>query len=93
MADDTEKFATKTYRCEWVAKVYPVDQYGQATKEPPYYEKPWPTHQQAKADLEAVTEPHPHIDTRRIYRPAPQGYYDTGVYYREVEIASTSVAE
>jgi hypothetical protein len=90
MVDEPKKFATKTYRCEWVARVYPVDQYWQATKEPPYYEQAWPTHQQALTDLNSVTEPDPHIASRRIYRRTPtQGLYDTGVSYREVEIAST----
>lgn len=93
MVDEPKNFATKTYRCEWVSYVRPVDQYGQPTQEPPFYEKPWPTHQQAKADLEAITDPHPHIATRRIYRPAPHSYYDTGVDYREVEIASTPASD
>jgi hypothetical protein len=93
MVDASEKFATKTYRCEWVAKVYPVDQYGQATKEPPFYDKAWPTREKALADLNNVTEPHPHIASRRAYPSAPHSYYDTGVSYREVEIASTPATE
>ncbi|MCZ7860613.1 hypothetical protein O9X98_04270 [Agrobacterium salinitolerans] len=93
MADHPEKFATRTYRCEWVAKVFPVDQYGQASKEPPFHEKACPTRELALTHLNGVTEPHPRNDKRRVYRDAPHGYYDIGVFYREVLIASTAATE
>lgn len=85
-------FATKTYRCEWVAEVYPVDQYDKRQNEPPFYEAPFPTREEAEADLLAVTIPHPIMKSRRIYRDAPHGYYSTGVRYREVEISSTHLS-
>lgn len=82
-------FATKTYRCEWVAEVYPVDQYDKRQNEAPFYEAAFPTRREALDDLMAVTTHHPNSPHRRVYRDAPHGYYSTGVRYREVEISST----
>lgn len=82
------QFAKKTYRCEWVAEVFQVDQYDKrmsAREHPPFYEKAWPTWEQAIDDLEAVTIPHPHSLTRRRYLGASHDYYSCGVRYREVE--------
>lgn len=83
-------FATKTYRCEWVAEIYPVDQYDKRQNEPPFYEKAFPTRKEAFADLMAMTTHQPISPHRRIYWDARHGYYSTGVRYREIEISSTS---
>lgn len=83
------KFQFKTYRCEWVAEVYEVDQYDRRLPKlvggKQFYEKPWPTCEEALADLEAVTQPHPNSTSRRVFPGAPHQYYSTGVRYREVE--------
>lgn len=83
MSEDDE-FQYKTYRCEWVAEVYPVDQYDRRLKEPPIYEKEFPTHSEAYEHLMDVTEKHPYVTGRRVYKTAPHEYYYTGVRYREV---------
>lgn len=80
------EFQTKTYRCEWVAEVFPVDQYDKRQNEEPFYEAAFPTRREALDDLLSVTTHHPNSPHRRIYRDAPHGYYSTGVRYREVEI-------
>ncbi len=80
------KFETKTYRCEWVAEVYPVDQYDRRQNEPAFYESAFPTREEAMEDLMCVTTEHPNSSSRRIYSNAPHDYYSTGVRYREVEI-------
>ncbi len=82
-------FATKTYRCEWVAEVYPVDQYDKRQNETAFYEAAFPTREEAEADLMSITTHHPNSTSRRVYRDAPHGYYSTGVRYREVEISTT----
>jgi hypothetical protein len=82
------QFVHKTYRCEWVAEVYQVDQYDRrqpGADYPLFYEKAWPTREQALADLEAVTAPDPHVPDRRRFPNAPHDYYSCGVRYREVE--------
>jgi hypothetical protein len=83
------KFTTKTYRCEWVAEVFPVDQYDRRQKdELPFYEAAFPTREEAEADLMSITTHHPNSTSRRVYRDAPHGYYSTGVRYREVEMSA-----
>lgn len=79
-------FQFKTYRCEWVAEVYSVDQYGQRQRESPFYEKAWPTRDEAVVDLMFVTVPDPHVADRRRYPKAPHSYYECGVRYREVNV-------
>lgn len=84
-----EGFEYKTYRCEWVAEVYPVDQYDKRQNEPPFYSQAFGTREDAERDLMAATKPHPHSTSRRVYPDAPHDYYSTGVRYREVEVIFT----
>jgi hypothetical protein len=78
----------KTYRIEWIAEVYQVDQYGVRVKTPPIYEKAWPTFQEAKADIEAITEPHPYVQDRRVYPLAPHQYHEAGVSLRQAFVST-----
>jgi len=80
-------FLYKTYRCEWLAEVYVVDQYEQRQSlAEVFYASAHPTRELAAQELLDVTVPDPHVPDRRIYLSAPHGYYRTGVRYREVEV-------
>jgi len=81
---DAEGFSLKTYRCEWVAEVYGVDQYGARNTYPVYYERAWPTKEAADADLETVSRPHSHVAGRRVSDIPGHSYHECGVRYREV---------
>lgn len=82
IADD---FKRKTYRCEWVTEVYVVDQYEQRQiGEPAWYEKAWPTYDEAHQDLTQITVWDEHIKGRRRYPGAKHSYYHCDVRYREV---------
>lgn len=86
------EFKHKTYRCEWVAEVFEVDQYDrrlQLAGQKSFYEAAFPTREEAQADLERVTTPHPVSTSRRVFPGAPHGYYSCGVRYREVEVSSS----
>ncbi len=75
-------FAYKTYRCEWVAKIIFVDQYGQEDRaSPPAYERAWPTREEAEADMKRNTREHEHVKGRWVRGPYEEGR----VAYREVE--------
>ena len=82
------EFQFKTYRCEWVTEVYPVDQYDRRTKEPPFYEKTFATFEEAREHFDEVTEVRQGSSPlRRFWKEkAPHDYYGVGVRYREVEI-------
>lgn len=80
-------FQTKTYRCEWLAEVFSIDQYGKRDmEEKEFLQEVFPTHQEALDYLMNVTEEHPYSSSLRVYKPAPHSYYSTGVRYREVEV-------
>ena len=79
-------FQFKTYRCEWVSEVFPVDQYDRRTKEPELYIKAFPTYEEAYDDLMFVTKPHPYVSGRRVYEAAPHDFYSTTVRYREMPV-------
>lgn len=86
MTERTEKptdgFKHKTYRCEWVAKIVVVDQYGREDRStPPPYEQAWPTREEAEADMRRVTREHEHVKGRWVRGPYEEGQ----VSYREVE--------
>jgi hypothetical protein len=85
-----EDFQHKTYRCEWVAEVFPVDQYDARQHEPVFFEAAFPAREKAQEELERVTTPHPSSSSRRVYPNAPHGYYSCGVRYREVEVSNLS---
>ena len=75
-------FSHKLYRCEWVAYIDEVDQYGQSHR--PYWEDAHPTREAALASLERVSKPHEYVSGRRVPRKAPHSYMECGVRYREV---------
>lgn len=76
------EFEYKTYRCEWIAEVFTVDQYGQRSRfSEVWWNEVCPTKEKATQALHSVTkEGYP----RRIYPGAEHTYYDSGVFYREV---------
>lgn len=80
------EFQFKTYRCEWVAEVYEVDQYGMRARDAEvWYETVWPTREEALTALNSVLEPEPQNPNRPGRYPAARhGYYSAGVSYREV---------
>lgn len=78
-------FTRKTYRCEWVAEVYEVDQYGFRQGET-WYLREFPTREQALAHLERIlVQPSSNVNRPGNWPDAKHGYYDCGVRYREVE--------
>lgn len=82
----SDGFQYKTYRCEWVAEVYEVDQYGMRAKDAEvWYESAWPTRDEALSALDRRLEPEPENPNRRgRYPEAKHGYYNADVRYREV---------
>lgn len=80
-----DDFKYKTYRCEWVAEVYEVDQYNQRQKNSTiFYQSIHPTQQLADQALDDVTEPCKYVEGRRLYPSAPHSYYSCSVSYRQI---------
>ncbi len=80
-------FEYKRYRCEWVARVFTVDQYGKSSSSSEvWWESVWPTREEALQALHSVTlEGHP----RRVFPNAKHDYYGSEVFYREVHDKSS----
>lgn len=61
------EYTFKTYRVEWAAEVYTVDQYGNefSPSEILYY-KGFPTRDEAVEHLEEISYPHKYVQGRRV---------------------------
>lgn len=91
MTTDAPAFAHKTYRCEWLARVAMVDQYGRSVpREEPEYEQAWPTRELAQADMERVTTAHPVLGRvgKTVYSIGAVAYREVPVEQVEPEITS-----
>lgn len=82
------EFQYKTYRCEWIAEVFPVDQYDRRTKEPSFYEMAFPTFEEAREHFDEITETRAGSSPlRRFWKgKAPHPYYSVTVRYRETPV-------
>ena len=85
---EVDKFTYKTYKCVWVTEVFQTDDQGFRNKQPPFYYKEWPTSNLAYDDLKNITIEEVHGSWIRFrYPQAPHGYYDCGVFYREIPVS------
>jgi len=83
-----EKWVHRVFRVEYVVRIVEIDQYERETGGV-LYEKAFPSYTAALVHLNQITTPHPHVESRLIWKDAPHSFHSCRVTERQIFVEAS----